>query len=34
LPLERHWYLAHPAEKLLTPAAEAFYDFLTSRLFT
>lgn len=33
LPLERHWYLVHPAEKLLTPAAGAFHEFLTSRRF-
>ncbi len=31
LPLERHWYLVHPAEMLLTPATGAFHDFLTSR---
>jgi len=33
LPLERHWYLVHPSRKLLTPAASAFHDFLTSRRF-
>lgn len=31
LPLERRWYLVHAQEKLLTPAATAFHDFLTSR---
>lgn len=31
LPLVRHWFLVHPAEKQLSPAAGAFHEFLTSQ---
>ncbi|OYV75273.1 MAG: LysR family transcriptional regulator [Chromatiales bacterium 21-64-14] len=31
LPLERQWYLVYPEHKLLSPAAQAFKEFLMSR---
>ncbi|MCB9993157.1 MAG: LysR family transcriptional regulator [Hyphomicrobiaceae bacterium] len=32
LPLHRQWYAAHPKNKILSPAAAAFRDFLERRL--
>ena len=31
LPIERQWFIAHPKQKVLTPAATAFQSFLTSQ---
>ncbi|TNF35463.1 MAG: LysR family transcriptional regulator, partial [Gammaproteobacteria bacterium] len=31
LPIERDWYIVHPAQKVLSPAAEKFRSFLISK---
>ena len=31
LPLQRQWYLAHPSDKLISPAADTFHGFLISQ---